>query len=153
MNLESPGFLNLGADLGSDISLVSMVLLGVLFTFGVVLAIRGKYQVHRYVQTIGVLVSTVLVFYLMVLRFLARQDGGDDPVSEFFNILLFSHIFLGSAAVLLGLFIALCANGLVPKFLPFQKYKATMRVSYALYMAAIFLGVWVYVAMPDRVMG
>jgi uncharacterized membrane protein YozB (DUF420 family) len=97
-------------------------------------------------------VSTVLVFYLMVLRFLARQDGGDDPVSEFFNILLFSHIFLGSAAVLLGLFIALCADR-VPKFLPFQKYKATMRVSYALYMAAIFLGVWVYVAMPDRVMG
>lgn len=153
VNLESPGFLNLGADLGADISLVSMVLLGVLFTFGVVLAIRGKYQVHRYVQTIGVLVSTVLVFYLMVLRFLARQDGGDDPVSEFFNILLFSHIFLGSAAVLLGLFIALCANGLVPEFLPFQKYKASMRVSYALYMAAIFLGVWVYVAMPDRVMG
>ena len=153
VNLESPGFLNLGADLGADISLVSMLLLGVLFTFGVVLAIRGKYQVHRYVQTFGVLLSTVLVFYLMVLRFLARQDDGDDPVSEFFNILLFSHIFLGSAAVLLGLFIALRANGLVPEFLQFQKYSTSMRVSYALYMVAIFLGVWVYVAMPDRVMG
>jgi len=34
VNLESPGFLNLGADLGADISLVSMVLLGVLFTLG-----------------------------------------------------------------------------------------------------------------------
>ena len=93
------------------------------------------------------------MLYLMVLRFLARQDDGDDPVSEFFNILLFSHIFHGSTAVLLGLFIALRANGLVLEFLQFQKYKTSMRVSYAPYMVAIFLGVWVYVAMPDRVMG
>lgn len=48
MDLESPGFLNLGAELGADIALVSMLFLGVLMTFGVVLAVRGKYELHRY---------------------------------------------------------------------------------------------------------
>jgi uncharacterized membrane protein YozB (DUF420 family) len=129
-----------------------MILIGLLFTFGVVMAIRGRYGIHRYAQTFGVVLSTVLVFYLMVLRFL-QPDDADEASGGFFTVLLATHIFIGSAAVLLGVFIALRANGAVPKFLQFTNYKPPMWVSYVLYMIAIFLGVWVYVAMPDRVSG
>ena len=150
MDLDSSGFLNLGADIGSDIALVSMILLGVLLTFSVVIVIRGKYEIHRYTQTVAVVLSTILVFYLMVLRFLQPEEADDEATSELFNVLLFTHILIGSIAVLLGIFITLRANGVLPKFLQFQNYKPPMRVSYILYMLAIFLGVWVYVVMPDR---
>jgi len=150
VDLESPGFLNLGADMGADISLVSMVLIGLLLIFGVVMAVQGKYEIHRYVQTFGVFLSTVLVFYLMVMRLFGQSNDSEDATNTFFEMLLLTHILLGSIAVLLGVFIALRANGWVPKFLQFQTYKAPMRLSYGLYMVALFLGVWVYVVMPDR---
>jgi len=66
-------------------------------------------------------------------------------------VLLASHGVVGIIAVLLGVFIALRANGLVPKRLQFNNYKLVMRCSYGLYMLAVVLGVWVYVVMPDRV--
>lgn len=151
MDLESPGFLGLGAELGADIALVSMLLLGLLLTFAVVMAVQGKFKIHGYVQTFAVIYSTVLVFYLMVLRLFEPDEESAEAGITFFETLLLTHIIIGSAAVLLGVFIALRANGYVPKFLQFRNYKIPMRVSYVLYMVAIFLGVWVYVAMPDRV--
>lgn len=150
MNLESPGFLGLGAELGADIALVSMLVIGLLMTFGVVMVIRGRYTIHRYVLTVSVILSTVLVFYLMVMTLFQPDDDPDGTSMGFFEVLLLSHILIGSAAVLLGVFIALRANGFVPKFLQFRNYKTPMWISYALYMSAIGLGVWVYVAMPDR---
>ena len=59
MDVESPGFLGLGADMSADIDLVSMILIGLLFTFGVVMAIRGRYETHRYVHIFEVVLSTV----------------------------------------------------------------------------------------------
>jgi hypothetical protein len=47
---------------------------------------------------------------------------------------------------LLGLFIVLRANGLVPKALRFTNYKLFMRTSYGLYMLATLIGVIVYIA-------
>jgi uncharacterized membrane protein YozB (DUF420 family) len=151
VDLESPGFLHLGAELGADIALVSMLFLGIVLTFGVVLAVRGKFELHRYVQTFAVFFSTIVVFYLMVLRLFDPDEEDVEAGMALFEIVLLTHILIGSAAVLLGVFIALRANSLVPKILQFRNYKTPMRVSYALYMVAILLGVWVYVAMPDRV--
>jgi hypothetical protein len=87
----------------------------------------------------------------LVLRFFAPREDGEEAGMGFYEGLLFTHIGFGSAAVLLGVFIALRANGWVPRALQFKNYKTPMWVSYGLYMVAIFLGVWVYIAMPDRV--
>ena len=114
------------------------------------MVIRGHYEVHRYVLTFAVILSTVLVFYLMVMELFRPDDNSGEPGLGSFEVLLLSHIVIGSAAVLLGVFIALRANGFVPKVLQFRNYKTPMRISYGLYMAAIVLGVLVYVAMPDR---
>lgn len=155
MNLDSSGFLNLGASTGQDIALIGMLVVGFILSFGVVMAVRKKYEIHRYAQTIGVVLSTILVFWLMVPEFFGEHEElASDKTGEnkIFEILLLTHVFFGTIAVLLGVFITLRANGLVPRILQFQKYKPVMRISYCLYMIAILLGVWVYVVMPDRVM-
>ena len=50
----------------------------------------------------------------------------------------------GVIYLLLGIFVVLRANKLVPKSLRFKKYKPFMRTSYALYMLATLLGGIVY---------
>jgi hypothetical protein len=47
--------------------------------------------------------------------------------------------------MLLGIFVVLRGNNLVPSALRFKNYKLFMRTSYALYMLATALGVIVYV--------
>ena len=51
----------------------------------------------------------------------------------------------GWLAPVLGVFIVLRANKLVPKALQFSNYKLFMRTSFVLYMLATLLGVIVYV--------
>jgi len=46
--------------------------------------------------------------------------------------------------VLLGVFVALRGNELVPRALRFKNYKAFMRPAYAIYMAGTVLGVVLY---------
>jgi hypothetical protein len=48
------------------------------------------------------------------------------------------------AGLLLGIFVVLRGNELVPKSLRFKKYKPFMRTAYALYRLATLLGVIVY---------
>ena len=55
------------------------------------------------------------------------------------------HALVGLAALLLGVFVVLRGNGLVPKALRFKNYKLFMRTAYVLYMLATLLGVIVYV--------
>jgi uncharacterized membrane protein YozB (DUF420 family) len=54
------------------------------------------------------------------------------------------HAVVGMIGLLLGLFVVLRGNELVPISLRFKKYKPFMRTAYALYMLATFLGVIVY---------
>jgi uncharacterized membrane protein YozB (DUF420 family) len=56
------------------------------------------------------------------------------------------HAFIGMLGLLLGVFVVLRANGLMPRPLRFKNYKRFMRTSYALYMLATLIGVIVYVA-------
>ena len=55
------------------------------------------------------------------------------------------HAIVGTVGMLLGVFIVLRANKLVPKALRFRNYKLYMRTSYVIYMIATLLGVIVYI--------
>jgi uncharacterized membrane protein YozB (DUF420 family) len=55
------------------------------------------------------------------------------------------HASIGLAGLVLGVFVVLRGNELVPKALRFRNYKRYMRTSYALYMLATVTGVIVYV--------
>ena len=53
-------------------------------------------------------------------------------------------LFVGTVGVLLGVFIVLRGNELVPQALRFSNYKPVMRTAYVIYMLATLLGIAVY---------
>ena len=55
------------------------------------------------------------------------------------------HAAVGTICFLLGIFVVLRANKLVPKALRFSNYKLFMRTSYSLYIFATLIGIAVYV--------
>jgi uncharacterized membrane protein YozB (DUF420 family) len=143
--LHSPGFLGTSANFAADATLIAMIIIGILFTIGFVLARQKHYQAHRWIQTTAAAANLVLVLWLMILPFrdyVLRNEGGPRPT--YFYVITALHAFFGIAAVLLGVFVVLRANGLMIKPLRFNNYKAFMRTSYALYIIAILLGIAVY---------
>ena len=48
--LATPGFLHAGATTHADLALVSMLFVALLFTFGVIMAIKRHYEIHRWTQ-------------------------------------------------------------------------------------------------------
>jgi uncharacterized membrane protein YozB (DUF420 family) len=127
-------------------TLVLMIVIGIMFTIGFILARRKKYEVHRWVQTIAAILNAVLVLWLMVLPFrdfVIRDLGGPRP--QIFYIITIIHAILGAVAFPFGMFVVLRGNNLVPKALRFNNYKLFMRTAYALYIITIIAGILVYI--------
>lgn len=143
--LSGPGFLGTHAPLLSDLSMVLTSLSAILMTIGWQLAKHAHYEVHRWVQTTAVALNTLVVVAVMVTSFLthilpgipARLLQGDYGVTT-------AHAVVGTVGVLLGVFIVLRGNELVPQALRFSNYKPVMRTAYAIYMLATLLGIGVY---------
>ena len=55
------------------------------------------------------------------------------------------HALVGMVGMVLGVFIVLRGNKLVPKALQFKNYKLFMRTSYVIYLLATLLGLIVYI--------
>ena len=144
--LNQPGFLQTHAPLLSDMTLILILLSAVLFTIGWQLARRKHFKAHRWVQTSAAILNAMVVLSVMVKSFdthiLPGIPGklleGDYGVTTI-------HAFVGAIGLLLGIFVLLRANGLMPKRLRFQNYKLFMRTSYVLYMLSTLLGVIVYI--------
>jgi len=144
--LYGPGFLGTNAPFISDLSLVMMSLAAVLLTVGWRLARLKRYEAHRWVQTGAVALSTLVALTFMARSFVthilpgvpSRLLEGDYGVSTL-------HSVVGAIALLLGVFVVLRGNSLVPKALRFKNYRTFMRTSYTIYMLATLLGVTVYI--------
>ena len=140
------GFLGTGAPLISDISLIVMLLTAALFTLGWRLAILRRYEAHRRVQTAAVLLNSLDVLIVMVSSYVifilpgipARLGEGSYGITTV-------HALVGLVSLILGVYVVLVGNRLLPARLRFTNYKPVMRVTYALYMLATILGVAVYV--------
>jgi uncharacterized membrane protein YozB (DUF420 family) len=155
--LHQPGFLGTSANWAADMTLLLSALVALLLTAGAVLARRGQYGAHRWVQTTAVLLNAVLVLWLMVLPFrdfVASAAPAELPSSAVLVAAPLSpaallttriHALFGTVTLLLGVFVMLRGNGLVPRFLRFENYKAFMRVSYGLYMITTLIGLFVYI--------
>lgn len=164
--LHTPGFLGTAANFAADMTLTLMLLAGALFSYGAYLArkaqgIERKYKKgspefaqaarlfgrHRRVQTTGGILTTVLVVWMMILPyrdFIAPGIPG--RLGQSFYLITTLHALVGLFAFVIGNFVVLRGNKLVPKALQFQNYKPWMRAAYGLYMATILLGVAVYLA-------
>jgi putative membrane protein len=143
---NGPGFLGTTATFHSDAALILILVTAVLFTIGWQLAVRKRYEAHRWVQTSAVIINTLVVLFVMISSFLThilpgipgKLNQGDYAVTTV-------HALVGLVGLVLGVFIVLRGNQLVPKALRFSNYKRFMRTAYALYMLAILLGVVVYI--------
>jgi uncharacterized membrane protein YozB (DUF420 family) len=143
--LHQRGFLGTSANFASDMTLACMVLAALLFTAGVVMALKKRYQVHRWIQTAAVSLNAVFVLWMMVLPFKnSVAPGIPGDLDQGFYAVASVHGLTGFAAFTFGLFVALRGNELVPRALKFSNYKLFMRISYGLYMLATLLGIWVY---------
>lgn len=144
--LHRPGFLGTGGNLATDSALVLMVFVGILFTVGFWLARRGRYEIHKWVQTAGGSISLALVLWLMLLPY---RDfvlpGLPERLGDSFYWLTTIHALVGLIALPFGLFVILRGHNLVPRILRFDDYKPFMRWAYGLFMAAILLGIGVYI--------
>jgi uncharacterized membrane protein YozB (DUF420 family) len=144
--LTMPGFLGTKATLRSDLTLVLILITAVLFNVGLILARRKQFKAHRWVQTASVSLNTLVVLISMLTSYIiyilpgipAKLGQGDYAVTTV-------HGIVGAIALLLGVFVALRGNELVPKGLRFKNYKLFMRWAYALYMLATLGGVGVYI--------
>jgi uncharacterized membrane protein YozB (DUF420 family) len=143
--LNGPGFLGTHAPFISDLTLILILCTAVLFTIGWQMARRKRFEIHRWIQTATVCLNSVVVLSVMIRSFLVhilpgipgRLLQGDYAVTTF-------HAIVGSLGLLLGIFVMLRGNGLVPRALRFRHYKPFMRTAYILYMLATLIGVIVY---------
>ena len=143
--LNRPGFLGTHAPFISDLTLILILLTAILFTIGWQLARRKHFVAHRWIQTVTACLNALVVIGVMIRSFVvhilpglpAKLQQGDYADTTV-------HAFIVMIGLLLGIFVVLRANKLVPKPLRFKNYKAFMRTSYALYLLATLLGVLVY---------
>jgi uncharacterized membrane protein YozB (DUF420 family) len=143
--LHRPGFLGTSANFAADVTLVLMILVAAMFTVGLVMARRRRYEVHRWIQTSAAALNAILVLWLMILPFrdfVLRDVGGPRPT--IFYAVTTVHALAGAIAFPFGMFVTLRGNGLVPKPLRFNNYKLFMRTAYGLYMFTTLLGILVY---------
>jgi uncharacterized membrane protein YozB (DUF420 family) len=143
---NGPGFLGTNAPFISDLSLILILLTAISFTVGWQLARCKKFEVHRWVQTVNVIINTIVALSNMVNSFLTHiLPGVPSKLLEGDYAVTTAHAIIATIAVLFGIFVVLRGNKLVPKSLRFKNYKPFMRTAYALYMLATLLGVIVYV--------
>ena len=144
--LGQPGFLGTHAPLLSDLTLILILFTAVLFTIGWQLARHKHFKAHRWVQTVSASINALVVLSIMVRSYVvhilpgipAKLLQGDYAVTTV-------HAIVGTISLLLGIFVVLRGNKLVPKSLRFKNYKLFMRTAYGLYMLATLLGVIVYI--------
>lgn len=144
--LHQPGFWGTNANLAADLTLSIMLFIAAMFTVGMWLARKQRYQAHRWVQTSAASLTVVMVLWMMILPFrdfVLRDQGGPRPA--IFYYVTIAHAVIGFFGLTFGSFVALRGNELVPHALKFNNYKAYMRLSYGLYMLATLLGILVYV--------
>jgi uncharacterized membrane protein YozB (DUF420 family) len=144
--LQGPGFLGTHATFRPDATLVLILITAVLFTIGWQLAVRKRYAAHRWVQTSAASLNAIVVLSVMISSFLTYiLPGIPGKLLEGSYGVTTVHALVGMIGLVLGVFVVLRGNELVPKGLRFTNYKLFMRTSYALYMVATFIGVVVYV--------
>ena len=144
--LQGHGFLHTRAALGADLALLLALLAALLFTIGWRLAVRRRFEAHRWVQTAAVCLNAIPVGVVMIRSFVlyilpeipARLGQSSYAITTV-------HALVGTVCLLLGVWVVLRGNELVPQRLRFANLKLFMRVSYLLYMLGTLMGVIVYV--------
>ena len=144
-------FQNLGAmttkaPRGAAISLVLIVVAAILFTVGWRLAMRRRYEAHRWVQTVAACLNAGVVLVWMIRSFTVNVVPQiPAKLNERAYAVATTHALVGVIGLVFGMFVMLRGNELVPQRLRFKNYKPYMRGAYALYLLGTVTGVILYV--------
>jgi plastocyanin len=140
------GFLGTNANLLQDLSLTLGILVALTLTVGMIMAVRKRYDTHRWIQTTAVSLNVLQVLTIMVASFFkSAAPGIPRKLDETYYQIALVHAALGLITLLFGTFVMLRGNELVPNRLKFNNYKLFMRTAYTMYMVISLLGVGVYV--------
>jgi uncharacterized membrane protein YozB (DUF420 family) len=134
------------APFGATASLVLTVIAAVMFTIGWRLALSGRYEAHRWVQTVAACLNAAVVLVWMIRSFVlyvvpaipGKLDQSSYAVATV-------HAATGIIGVAFGVFVVLRGNELLPSAVRFANYKPYMRGAYALYLLGTLTGVILYV--------
>jgi plastocyanin/uncharacterized membrane protein YozB (DUF420 family) len=143
--MNGRGFLGTNASLLADISLILGIVVAIMLTIGMLLAVRKRYEAHRWVQTSAVVLNALLVLLYMVGSFFkSAAPGVPERLNETYYLAPTIHGILGLVTLIFGVFVMLRGNELVPQALKFNNYKLFMRTAYTMYVLVTLLGIWVY---------
>jgi hypothetical protein len=110
-------------------------------TAGAILARRGLYRAHGWLQGLLALINATLVIFRMIPAFRMQFGPSSGP-----PLLAWIHATAGGTAQLLGFYMILVAGlGWVPKGLAFVNYKAWMRATLTAWWITVALGSALYV--------
>ncbi len=70
------GFLGTNANVLQDISLILGILVALTLTLGMIMAIRKRYEAHRWIQTVAVTLNILQVLTIMVGSFFKSAAPG-----------------------------------------------------------------------------
>lgn len=131
---------------GAVVSLLLTLAVTVLLTVGWRLAVRRRYEAHRWVQTTAVALNAAVVAVWMTRSLVSNVlPAIPAKLGEKAYAVASVHAVVGAIGVVLGVFVVLRANELVPRRLRFTNYKRVMRASYGIYLFGTLTGVVLYV--------
>jgi plastocyanin/uncharacterized membrane protein YozB (DUF420 family) len=141
-----PGFLGTNARFLSDLNLVMQVVMSASLLVGVALVRVGNTRAHQYTMTIVVLTNLVLIAFVMGTTFFAQVVPDPSPVTQPQRLSPMLHGIVGSVAELLGIYLILRMNDLIPEGWRVQNFKLLMRVTLILWLLTVAGGVVMYVS-------
>jgi len=140
------GFLGTGATFRADLNLMVQLAMGVALLVGMRLARKKNFKAHKYCQSAVMILNLVMIVLIMAPSFHKQvQPEVFGGLKDGYYLVPFIHTVLGTIAELLGLYIVLAAGTkILPKKLPYKRYKPLMRTCLALWWIVILLGVGTY---------
>jgi hypothetical protein len=137
-----PGFFGTFAPFYADVNLVAQIILIVGLLIGFFLIRAHKSAAHQYLKTSLVLFSLVMTVFFMGVKLIQLLSFG----LSFSLIVLVEifHGFMGTLAILAGLFLILRMNNALPKNLRIAWWKNLMRITFGLYLLVGVGGITLY---------
>ena len=140
------GFLGTGATFGADVNLIVQLAMGGALIAGTFLAKKKRYRAHGACQTTVLLLNVWMIGFEMWPSFRLQLAPHMHRLfhTNYYTIAAI-HAALGTAAELLGIYIALvAATELVPPSLRFTQWKRWMRTELALWLLSLAWGIGTY---------